>query len=132
MKKFKWQVRVYYQDTDAGGVVYHATYLDFYERARTEMLREMGIDQVDLLRQNSAFVVKWLTIDYKAPAYLDMELIIYTQVITVKKASLIVEQSMINQKNELINQTTMVIAYIDILKMKPMMLPKNIITELEK
>src|SRR5690606_4507806 len=75
MREFSWPVRVYYEDTDAGGVVYYANYLRFMERARTEWLRSVGIDQRVLLRQdNLMFVVVDAQVSYKVPARLDDEL----------------------------------------------------------
>jgi acyl-CoA thioester hydrolase len=69
---FTWTVRVYYEDTDAGGIVYYANYLKFFERARTEWLRTLGVDQHALAAQDGAmFVVKSASIDYHAPAKLD-------------------------------------------------------------
>ena len=69
---FTWTVRVYYEDTDAGGIVYYANYLKFFERARTEWLRALGIDQHTMrARDGALFVVKNASIDYHAPAKLD-------------------------------------------------------------
>jgi acyl-CoA thioester hydrolase len=69
---FTWPVRIYYEDTDAGGIVYYANYLKFFERARTEWLRARGVDQHALMTQDGAiFVVKHAAIDYVAPARLD-------------------------------------------------------------
>ena len=69
---FTWTVRVYYEDTDAGGIVYYANYLKFFERARTEWLRAQGISQHDVIERHGAmFVVKNASIDYHAPAKLD-------------------------------------------------------------
>ena len=69
---FTFPVRVYYEDTDAGGVVYHARYLHFFERARTEYLRTLNFSQQSLLQeQQLAFVVKTMSIDYCIPAKLD-------------------------------------------------------------
>lgn len=69
---FTWNVRVYYEDTDAGGIVYYANYLKFYERARTEWLRAIDVGQQQLLQEHNAmFVVKSLSADYHAPAKLD-------------------------------------------------------------
>lgn len=69
---FNWTVRVYYEDTDAGGIVYYANYLKFFERARTEWLRAAGIGQQVLLEEHGAmFVVKSAALDYHAPAKLD-------------------------------------------------------------
>ncbi|WP_445663126.1 YbgC/FadM family acyl-CoA thioesterase [Enterobacter soli] len=67
---FQWPVRVYYEDTDAGGVVYHASYVAFYERARTEMLRHHHFSQQVLLAERVAFVVRKMTLEYFAPARL--------------------------------------------------------------
>jgi len=72
---FHWHVRVYYEDTDTGGVVFYANYLKFFERARTEWLRAAGIGQQQLAKEHGAlFVVKHAEVDYHAPAQLDDEL----------------------------------------------------------
>jgi acyl-CoA thioester hydrolase len=72
---FTWTVRVYYEDTDAGGIVYYANYLKFFERARTEWLRALGIHQQDLLdQQGVAFVVRSASVEYISAARLDEEL----------------------------------------------------------
>ena len=69
---FTWTVRVYYEDTDAGGIVFYANYLKFFERARTEWLRAAGVSQQALLHDDGAiFVVKSASVDYHAPARLD-------------------------------------------------------------
>lgn len=81
-------IRVYYEDTDAGGVVYHANYICFFERARTEFLRQMGFSQQELLAKSFAFVVKKLEIDYKIPARLDDLLRVETEIIELKKQRL--------------------------------------------
>ena len=80
---FRWPLRVYYEDTDAGGIVFYANYLKFFERARTEWLRAAGINQHRLaLQEQRIFVVKSTAIDYHAPAKLDDRLDI---TVTVKK-----------------------------------------------
>jgi tol-pal system-associated acyl-CoA thioesterase len=72
---FTWTVRVYYEDTDAGGIVYYANYLKFFERARTEWLRALGIHQQALLdNEGAAFVVRSASVDYVSAARLDDEL----------------------------------------------------------
>lgn len=69
---FTWEVRVYYEDTDAGGIVYYANYLKFFERARTEWLRSLEVNQDQLLREHDVmFVVKDVCANYHAPARLD-------------------------------------------------------------
>ena len=82
---FNWPVRVYYEDTDAEGVVYYANYLKFYERSRTEWLRSLGISQEILKnRHNIIFVVKNVSIDYRRPALLDDELTVTAEVAQLK------------------------------------------------
>lgn len=129
MKEFRWQVRVYYEDTDAGGVVYHSHYLNFYERARTEMLRTLGINQDALLKQNIGFVVKHMIVDYIAAVRLDTLLTISTKIISVKKASVTFEQTIVDSENKAINRATVLVACIDMLTMKPTALPKEIVME---
>jgi acyl-CoA thioester hydrolase len=86
-------IRVYWEDTDAGGVVYYANYLKFFERARTEWLRELGIGQQSLREQTGAiFVVAEANIRYKAPAKLDDLLTITVRVAELGKASMLLEQ----------------------------------------
>ena len=68
MKEFSWPIRVYYEDTDAGGVVFYANYLRFFERARTELLRSFGFEQDQLIaEENIIFVVRSVTVDYLKP-----------------------------------------------------------------
>ena len=74
-ENFSWTIRVYYEDTDAGGIVFYANYLKFFERARTEWLRAAGVEQLALMDSHGVmFVVKSTTVDYHAPAKLDDEL----------------------------------------------------------
>ncbi len=85
---FRWPVRVYYEDTDTGGVVYYANYLRFFERARTEWLRRAGVSQQLMTEQeNVMFVVKRTAIDYHAPAKLDDALEISVTVEKIGRAS---------------------------------------------
>lgn len=80
MSSFEWQVRVYYEDTDAGGIVYHASYLRFAERARTEWLRALGFGQRDMTeRFGCVFAVRRCSLDYRRPARLDDALIVVTR-----------------------------------------------------
>ncbi len=86
---FRWPVRVYYEDTDAGGVVYHASYVAFYERARTEMLRHHHFSQQALMAERVAFVVRKMTVEYYAPARLDDMLEIQTEITSMRGTSLV-------------------------------------------
>ena len=129
MKQFNWNARVYYEDTDAGGVVYHARYLAFYERARTEMLRQLDINQQKLLQEGIAFVVKKMDISYDFPARLDDMLTISTQVEQIRKASIIFKQTILNQNKQIISNADVVIACVNMTKMKPCALPKLLVLE---
>ena len=85
---FIWPVRVYYEDTDAGGIVFYANYLKFFERARTEWLRACGIDQRQLADDTDAiFVVRSTSLDYRAPARLDDTLAITSRPGRIGRAS---------------------------------------------
>jgi acyl-CoA thioester hydrolase len=86
---FFWPVRVYYEDTDAGGVVYHANYLKFFERARTERLRLIGFEQDELRRSlGIVFAVKSVQVNYLRPARFNDSLWVSAEVAEVKRASL--------------------------------------------
>ncbi len=90
---FTIPVRIYYEDTDAGGVVYYANYLKFLERCRTEWLREIGHDQADLLRDPGiAFVVRSVSLDYLKPARLDEMLSIGLEVERITKSQIFFRQ----------------------------------------
>ena len=89
---FRFECRVYFEDTDAGGVVYNANYLKFYERARTEFLRAIGFEQDELLRRNVVFVVRNINIDFIRAARFNEMLVVESKIIELKKASLVFEQ----------------------------------------
>jgi len=93
-KEFYWPVRVYYEDTDAGGVVYYANYLKYIERARTELLRSIGFQQ-DQLQQESGiiFAVRSASIQYRKPARFNDELNVVTSISSLGKASIRFKQS---------------------------------------
>jgi acyl-CoA thioester hydrolase len=87
-------LRVYYEDTDAGGVVYHSNYLKFAERARTEMMRERGLDHRTLLEESGVvFAVRRCQVDYLAPALLDDHIEVESRVIEITGATLEAEQT---------------------------------------
>ena len=131
-KAFYYSARVYYEDTDAGGVVYHARYLHFLERARTECLREFNFSQQTLLNENKgAFVVKSMNIDYCVAARLDDLLQVETAVTELKGASIIFSQT-IKRDDVLLCRVTVKVAYVDLGKMKPVAIPQKIKTMLIK
>ncbi|MDO8719364.1 MAG: tol-pal system-associated acyl-CoA thioesterase [Polaromonas sp.] len=90
---FEWALRVYWEDTDAGGIVFYANYLKFFERARTEWLRSLGIAQQELRdRTGGMFVVLETSIRYRRPARLDDELIVTASMVETGRASMIIKQ----------------------------------------
>lgn len=92
MITFTWPVRIYYEDTDAGGVVYYANYLKYMERARTEWLRELGFEQDALREQGILFAVRGVTVDYLRPARFNDLLEVTAQVVEHGGASLVFAQ----------------------------------------
>lgn len=101
---FVWPVRVYYEDTDAGGIVFYANYLRFMERARTEWLRAAGVNQ-HALREESGllFVVKSVAVDYQAPAVLDDQLHTTVEVQRIGKASILIRQQVLRAEQVLVS-----------------------------
>jgi acyl-CoA thioester hydrolase len=90
---FTIPVRIYYEDTDAGGVVYYANYLKFFERCRTEWLRDIGHDQADLMRDPGiAFVVRTVNVEYLKPARLDDQLVVGLEVEKISRAQIFFRQ----------------------------------------
>src|SRR3954470_7710721 len=110
-------VRVYYEDTDFSGVVYHANYLRFMERGRTNYLRLLGADQRALFEQvekeapGFAFVVRSMTIDFRKPARMDDVLEIVTASLEVKGASLVLHQQ-VNRDGETLVEATVQVAFV--------------------
>jgi acyl-CoA thioester hydrolase len=120
---FVMSVRVYYEDTDAGGVVYHANYLNFFERARTEMLRELGFEQNQLRDDYGIiFAVRAMQIDYLRPARFNDLLHVSATIVELKKASLVFEQTIKNGDANLCTCHCRV-ACIDVSKMQPTAIP---------
>jgi acyl-CoA thioester hydrolase len=94
-------IRVYYEDTDAGGIVYHSNYLNFAERARTEMVRELGISQRAMLEdgEGTAFAVRSANMDFRRPAKLDDLLSVETEVTSIGGASIELDQRIIRAED---------------------------------
>ena len=85
-------VRVYYEDTDFSGVVYHANYLRFFERGRTDSLRLAGIHHTELLEDEAVFVVRRMEIEYLRPAKVDDALLVRSRFLSLKGARMVIEQ----------------------------------------
>jgi acyl-CoA thioester hydrolase len=126
LSDFNWPVRVYYEDTDAGGIVYHAQYLHFLERARTEWLRNLGFNQSDLKSQGVLFVVRDMTIKWIDPARLDDELMVNVVIEQTKKASFIIRQVIMCGNIEKLS-ARVTIACLNGATMKPSAIPSYII-----
>jgi acyl-CoA thioester hydrolase len=100
MNVHRHTVRVYYEDTDAGGIVYHANYLRFAERARTEALRELGIPHAEMSAQHGLFfMVRRIKVDYLAPARLDDSLVVETTTLAVGAASVDLRQEVVREQD---------------------------------
>ncbi|EIC30506.1 MULTISPECIES: tol-pal system-associated acyl-CoA thioesterase [Methylomicrobium] len=132
IKKFNWPIRVYYEDTDAGGVVFHSNYLNFFERARTEMLRAFGHEQ-DALRADYGiiFVVRSLQVDYLKPARFNDLLLVGARLTEAKKASLVFEQK-ITRGDDILCKGIFRIACLDANAMTPKAIPQHLFKTIEE
>lgn len=120
---FTISARVYYEDTDAAGVVYYANYLRFCERARTEWLRHFGFEQRSMLTQHqTAFVVRAVEAEYLAPARLDDELVIATSIASLGRASLVFAQRVLRAQ-ELLFDSRITVASVDTVRGRPTAIP---------
>ncbi|MGZ8153139.1 MAG: tol-pal system-associated acyl-CoA thioesterase [Methylovulum sp.] len=127
MKTFTWPIRIYYEDTDAGGVVFYANYLKFFERARTEMLRAIGYEQDQLMIADGIiFVVRSVRVDYLSPARFNEQLQVSSDVTETKKASLTFEQ-IITRGDDVLCKGLIRIACLDAGTMRPKAIPENLL-----
>tara|TARA_B100000768_G_scaffold177804_1_gene192566 strand:+ start:714 stop:1109 length:396 start_codon:yes stop_codon:yes gene_type:complete len=121
---FQWDTRVYFEDTDSGGVVYHANYLKFMERARTEWLRSLGLNQTKLKKEDKVmFVVRKINIQYKIPARFNDQLVVNTDRLKTTDYSIILKQN-IYRDSEVITQGQVEIVCINSDIFKPVRIPK--------
>jgi len=129
---FTWPVRVYWEDTDAGGVVYHARYLAFMERARSEWMRARGWGQ-ELLRSRDdlVFVVRAMEIDFRAPARLDDQLEVSVALVECRGASFVVAQQVVRGDVVLI-EAKVRIAALTASSFRPRAIPEPLLSELKQ
>jgi len=121
---FNWPVRVYFQDTDAGGVVYHASYVNFMERARTEWLRTHGYSNAGLMQTFGVmFVVRTMRLDYLRPALLDDMLNVTAQVSEIGRSRLNMLQS-VQRGDELLTAGEVHLACVSRETFKPVRIPE--------
>jgi acyl-CoA thioester hydrolase len=127
---FHWPVRVYWEDTDAGGVVYYANYLKFMERARSEWLRAAGFEQ-DVLRDEAGvvFVVRRVEVDYLSPARFNDQLDVSVTLLELGRASLVLTQSLSRGDARLV-EAQVTLACVDATRFKPVKIPAPILQAL--
>lgn len=128
----EWPVRVYYEDTDTGGVVYYANYLKFFERGRTEWLRQAGVNQSGLVAQEQLmFVVMHADISYRRPAYLDDWIVIHTRVGQLGASSITFDQQALRD-DDCLATAAVRICTVHTASLKPVRLPASLRNLLEK
>ena len=131
-KPFEWPVRVYYEDTDAQGVVYYANYFRFLERARTEWLRSLGVDMVALMDQERRiFVVAEVQVRFAAPARLNDQLTATARLKKLTRVSFDIEQKIYrgDLDGELLIDGIVKAAYLDADTMRPKRIPPSLFRE---
>ena len=124
--KFFFSVRVYYEDTDAGGVVYNANYVKFLERARTEWLRARGVKQSELLEKGFGFVVASMQVDFRRSAKLDDLLLVSSTIKGVKSASAVFAQEITDEEGNVYIRAVTKIACVDVNRKRPSVIPQDI------
>jgi acyl-CoA thioester hydrolase len=130
---FFWPVRVYYEDTDAVGIVYYANYLKFMERARTEWLRSLSFDQDQLRHEHQiVFAVTRANTNFRKPARLDDQLVVSVQVANMGAASFDIDQHIVRTDDVKICDAQVRIACLNADTLKPMRLPSFLLTELRR
>lgn len=136
---FEFPIRIYWEDTDAGGIVFYANYLKFFERARTEWLRSLGIGQQQLREQTGGmFVVTHSQVRYLRPARLDDELIVTAQLQEAGRASLtILQQALLKPEHDmtenppaLLSEGTIRIGWVDAATLRPARIPNTLLEQL--
>ena len=136
MNSFVWPVRVYYEDTDAGGIVYHAQYLCFLERCRTEWLRSLGVEQDQLRQQyNALFAIRHIDIAYLSPAKFNDELEVTSAVSQLGRVSFDFEQHIYRRDAELGKKVELCRATVNVVclkadSFKPCAIPEIITSEI--
>ena len=125
----EFQVKVYYEDTDSGGVVYYANYLKFIERARTNLIQELGFTLQSLSKDyDSHFVVKNIYCDYIQSAKLEDELKIQSQILTIKNASFQIEQNIFREKDIIFHSKVLLVNINS--SGKPIKIPEMLLSSL--
>jgi 4-hydroxybenzoyl-CoA thioesterase/acyl-CoA thioester hydrolase len=129
IREFTWPLRVYIEDTDAGGIVYYVNYLKYMERARTESMRVLGFGKQFIFDQQVMFVVHSLQVDYRKPARLDDQLDVTANIVKIGRTYLVFEQRVCRQGEELC-LAQVKIACVDKQTVKPAAIPEQILDRL--
>ena len=129
--EYKLPIRVYIEDTDAGGIVYYVNYLKYFERARTELIRSMGVDKTAVMEDGSVFVVTSASIDYRMPARLDDEIVARATVIRAGGASIVFEQEVL-RGNEVLARGEVTAALTEGETGRPKRMPTRLRTALKE
>jgi tol-pal system-associated acyl-CoA thioesterase len=143
VKPFEWPLRVYIEDTDAGGIVYYVNYLKYIERARTEFMRSLGFDQGDVFSKELMFVVHSLSSAYKKPARLDDVLVATAQVVKAGKTYMVMVQEVYkivtavnndgeSESRELLCRAEVKLACVKQQTIKPHRIPDGILTAINR
>ena len=133
MTIYRWPIRVYYEDTDAGGVVYHANYLKFFERARCEALRTLGFELDELReRENLLFVVRAMEVDFMRPARFNESLCVTTEIEQIKSVSMIFKQAVVRGEDEVLCKASVKVACLTADSFRPKPIPSFIIQRLNE
>ena len=136
MADFEFPIRIYWEDTDAGGIVFYANYLKFFERARTEWLRTRGVQQQALREQTGGmFVVSECAVKYLRAARLDDELVITARLEEAGRASLVLAQQAFvqtpqGQRGALLSQARIRIGWVDVARLAPARIPSHLLDRL--
>lgn len=126
MNQFGWPIRVYYEDTDAGGVVYHSNYLNFMERARTEWLRALGFEQTMVKDELGVIIViHSLSINFKKPAYFNDMLVVNCALSNIRHSSIEMAQT-IKREGALLIEAQVKAVFVDAATFKPVAIPAEI------
>ena len=131
MNFFETKVRVRYAETDQMGVVYHGNFAQYFEVARVEWLRSLGVSYRQMELEGVMLPVVNLNINYRKPAYYDEELTIRTRLVEKPTAKIIFEYEVRNENGELISDATSTLVFVNIATKKPIMCPTHLLNKME-
>ena len=130
--QFLWPIRVYYEDSDAGGIVYHSQYLNFMERARTEWLRSLGYEQTELTAQfGIIFVVRNIQIKFKKPARFNDAIVVHSQLASMGRSRMVFKQTIIRD-GQVMTEADVEVVCIDAVNYTPVTIPAPIQQSMKK